>query len=52
MQDAREKIFQQDIVSHLVSHGWKLGAAEQAIGCLMKELRTALSTQVCGARRA
>jgi type I restriction enzyme R subunit len=25
MQDAREKVFQQDIVNHLVSNGWKLG---------------------------
>ena len=25
MQDAREKVFQQDIVNHLVSKGWKLG---------------------------
>jgi len=25
MQDAREKVFQQDIIDHLVSNGWKLG---------------------------
>ncbi|MDF7808892.1 type I restriction endonuclease [Pontiellaceae bacterium B12219] len=25
MQDAREKVFQQDIIEHLVSKGWKLG---------------------------
>ncbi len=25
MQDAREKVFQDDIINHLVSNGWKLG---------------------------
>jgi type I restriction enzyme R subunit len=25
MQDAREKVFQQDIIDHLISNGWKLG---------------------------
>ncbi len=28
MQDAREKIFQQDIIDHLVSNGWKLGQSD------------------------
>ena len=25
MQDARETVFQQDIINHLVFNGWKLG---------------------------
>ncbi|MBN2702963.1 MAG: type I restriction endonuclease subunit R [Pontiellaceae bacterium] len=29
MQDAREKIFQQDIINHLVSHGWSLGESSE-----------------------
>ncbi len=29
MQNANEKIFQQDIVDHLISHGWKLGESKQ-----------------------
>lgn len=28
MQDAREKVFQQDIIDHLVSNGWTLGASD------------------------
>lgn len=28
MQLADEKIFQQDIINHLVSKGWKLGASD------------------------
>jgi len=28
MQDAREKVFQQDIIDHLISKGWKLGESD------------------------
>ncbi len=28
MQNAKEQVFQQDIIEYLVSNGWKLGESE------------------------
>jgi len=46
MQDARERIFQQDIINHLVSNGWRPGesaAYDQSYGLYPEDLAGYLS---------